>query len=127
MYRPPAGVDWLAVDGYTRAMPHDGLMSLDNTSIEACFAWQSRDRELKLAYGSVTEVAKDPEIRIMQRPTEAFARSLMDENNRGPWVINESRPAFNMGDFMHLDEVIPGQCSHVTNIICSMAPFPSHC
>lgn len=49
VYRP-TDIDWLAVDGYTGAMPRDGLMSVGNTLIEACFAWKCRSREIELGH-----------------------------------------------------------------------------
>lgn len=55
VYRPPTGIDWLAEKGYTGAMPHDGLMSVGSTVIEACFAWSCRTREIELVYKPLLE------------------------------------------------------------------------
>ncbi|KFY98999.1 hypothetical protein V500_01492 [Pseudogymnoascus sp. VKM F-4518 (FW-2643)] len=55
VYRPPSGIDWLAEDGYTGAMPRDGLMSVNNVLIEACFAWSCRALEIEIAYGPILD------------------------------------------------------------------------
>ncbi|KAL5358104.1 hypothetical protein BJX96DRAFT_173137 [Aspergillus floccosus] len=121
VYRPPRGIDWLAEEGYTGAMPRDGLISVGNTLVEACFAWKCRSREIELAYGALLEelALQDPCARIIRRPTDTFADTLLNEdgpdeaNNR--WIINNSRPAFDAADFMRFGAVILGQYSHVTN------------
>ncbi|GFF93167.1 glycine amidinotransferase, mitochondrial [Aspergillus udagawae] len=120
VYRPPSGIDWLAEEGYTGAMPRDGLISVGNTLVEACFAWECRSREIKLAYGAILEelALQDPRARIIRRPGDTFANNLL--NKDGPvkangWIINNSRPAFDAADFMRFGTVILGQYSHVTN------------
>jgi glycine amidinotransferase len=120
VYRPPKGIDWLAENGYTGAMPRDGLISVGKTLIEAPFAWPCRSREIELAYGDILKelAAEDSHARIIRRPEETFANTLLDEDGsdeQGPWVINNSRPAFDAADFMRFGTVILGQYSHVTN------------
>ncbi|GAP90070.1 putative lysine amidinotransferase [Rosellinia necatrix] len=119
VYRPPEGIDWLSEGGYTGAMPRDGLISVGNTLIEACFAWSCRSREIELAYGDMLKelAAEDPNARIIRRPDETFANTLLDESHdkTEPWVINNTRPAFDAADFMRFGKVIIGQLSHVTN------------
>ncbi|CZT16857.1 related to l-arginine:lysine amidinotransferase [Ramularia collo-cygni] len=120
VYRPPRGIDWQAVGGYTGAMPRDGLISINNTLIEACFAWSCRDGEIELAYGDILKelALEDPTARIIRRPESAFADTLLEGNgphDGNPWVINNSRPAFDAADFMRFGKVILGQYSHVTN------------
>ncbi|KAI1814969.1 Amidinotransferase family protein [Poronia punctata] len=125
VYRPPIGIDWLSVDGYTGAMPRDGLISVGNTLIEACFAWPCRSREIELAYDNILgELAiEDPNARIIRRPQETFADTLLSDDDESgwrattsrQWVINNSRPAFDAADFMRFGKVILGQYSHVTN------------
>lgn len=113
VYRPK-NIDWLAVDGYTGAMPRDGLMSVGNTLIEACFAWQCRSREVELGFAPILdELAQDPRVRVVRRPEYTFADSLDD--NEGEWAINNSRPAFDTADFMRFGHTLIGQYSHVTN------------
>ncbi|PPJ59926.1 hypothetical protein CBER1_11383 [Cercospora berteroae] len=118
VYRSREGVDWLAEGGYTGAMPRDGLMSVGNVLIEACFAWRCRSTEIELAYGDILEdlATSDREARIIRRPAESYADTLLDDNaaNR-EWIINNSRPAFDAADFMRFGKVILGQYSHVTN------------
>lgn len=114
LYRPPRDIDWLAVDGYTGAMPRDGLMSVGNALIEACFAWKCRSREIELGFAPILdELAQDPQVRIVRRPTHTFADTL--DNNKGKWAINNSRPAFDTADFMRFGRTLIGQYSHVTN------------
>lgn len=103
-------------------MPRDGLISVGNTLIEACFAWACRSSEIELAYGNILkELAReDPQARIVRRPESSFADSLLDEGKKTPtdenlWIINNSRPAFDAADFMRFGKVILGQYSHVTN------------
>ncbi|KAF7590392.1 hypothetical protein BBP40_002893 [Aspergillus hancockii] len=118
VYRPPTGIDWLAEGGYTGAMPRDGLMSVKNVLIEACFAWSCRSREIEIAYSSIlNDVAKDSRVTIVQRPKSSFADALLldDGTKKEPWVINNSRPAFDTADFMRFGTTIIGQYSHVTN------------
>jgi glycine amidinotransferase len=119
VYRPPIGIDWHDANGYTGAMPRDGLMSVKNTLIEACFAWPCRDREIEIAYEPVlVELAKDSRVKIVRRPPYAFANTLLDPGHASspsPWVINNTRPAFDTADFMRFGTTILGQLSHVTN------------
>lgn len=120
VYRSSSGIDWLAEDGYTGAMPRDGLISVGNTLIEACFAWPCRSREIELAYGSILKdlAMEDPRARIVRRPRETFANTLLKDDGldeKNPWIINNSRPAFDAADFMRFGTVILGQYSHVTN------------
>ena len=121
VYRPPKGVDWLAVDGYTGAMSRDGLMSVGNTLIEACFAWPCRSREIEIAFTPILDaVSQDRRVRVVRRPKSAFANNLLDEdqknnNDESQWVINNNRPAFDTADFMRFGHTILGQYSHVTN------------
>lgn len=120
VYRPPTGIDWLAEGGYTGAMPRDGLISVGNTLIEACFAWACRSREIELAYGPILKdlAMEDPRANIVRRPADSFANTLLNEdgpNEKNPWTINNSRPAFDAADFMRFGNVMLGQYSHVTN------------
>ena len=81
VYRPPTGIDWLAENGYTGAMPRDGLISVGNTLIEAPFAWPCRSREIELAYKDILqELAIDSRTRIVRRPRETFPNTLLDED-----------------------------------------------
>ncbi|PWY72945.1 hypothetical protein BO70DRAFT_341942 [Aspergillus heteromorphus CBS 117.55] len=119
VHRSTPDIDWAAENGYTGAMPRDGLMSVGNTLIEACFAWPCRAREIDLAYGSLLkELGRDPRVRVVRRPEESFAETLLDEDwfeGERKFVINESRPAFDTADFMRIGKTILGQYSHVTN------------
>lgn len=121
VYRPRPGIDWLAENGYTGAMPRDGLMTVGNTLIESCFAWACRGGEIELAYGGLLEdLGRDGRVRVVRRPASSFADTLMEGAETGvdrdtPWLINNSRPAFDAADFMRFGTVILGQYSHVTN------------
>ncbi|PYH89606.1 hypothetical protein BO71DRAFT_402916 [Aspergillus ellipticus CBS 707.79] len=117
VYRSTDNIDWATENGYTGAMPRDGLMSVGNTLIEACFAWPCRAREIDIAYGSLLdELASDPRVRVVRRSAESYADTLFDEDETDrKFVINNSRPAFDTADFMRLGKVILGQYSHVTN------------
>jgi glycine amidinotransferase len=116
VYRPLEGIDWLAENGYTGAMPRDGLMSVGNTLIEACFAWPCRANEIQRAYGPMLEeLGQDKRVKIVRRPESTFANTLLDDEPSGEWVINNSRPAFDTADFMRFGKTILGQYSQVTN------------
>ncbi|KNG86764.1 hypothetical protein ANOM_005902 [Aspergillus nomiae NRRL 13137] len=134
VYRPPVGINWLDENGYTGAMPRDGLMSVQNTLIEACFAWPCRNREIEIAFKPILDdLARDARVTIVRRPASSFAETLLDSNESddgtnsssssrtggangtGQWVINNSRPAFDTADFMRFGQTIIGQFSHVTN------------
>ncbi|KAJ5561032.1 hypothetical protein N7535_009229 [Penicillium sp. DV-2018c] len=118
VYRPSKDIDWLAEDGYTGAMPRDGLMSVGNTLIEACFAWPSRSKEIQIGFTSILDqLALDPRVKVIRRPRDTFANTLLDDDGtkNDKWVINNSRPAFDTADFMRFGTTIIGQLSHVTN------------
>ncbi|KAK1142548.1 hypothetical protein N8T08_007523 [Aspergillus melleus] len=118
VYRPPDGIDWLAEKGYTGAMPRDGLMSVQNTLIEACFGWSCRSREIELAFSDIlNELAEDSRVTVVRRPADTFGDSLLDDDGTktSKWATNNSRPAFDTADFMRFGKVIVGQYSHVTN------------
>ncbi|KAL2847158.1 hypothetical protein BJY01DRAFT_246931 [Aspergillus pseudoustus] len=112
VYRPPEGVNWLDVNGYTGAMPRDGLMSVHNTLIETCFAWPCRNQELEIAYDAIlSELGRDSRVKVIRRPPHTLADTLLDEqeDTSSPWVINNSRPAFDAADFMGFGKTILGQ------------------
>lgn len=126
VYRPTKDVDWLAKEGYTGAMPRDGLMSVGSTLLEACFAWPSRSCEIEVGFSSILQqLALDNNVKIVRRPESSFANTLLDSENsahtngngnrNGQWVINNSRPAFDAADFLRFGRTIIGQYSHVTN------------
>lgn len=127
VYRPVKNIDWQVREGYTGAMPRDGLMSVGSTLIEACFAWPSRSCEIEVAFSTILEqLALDPDVNIVRRPKNSFANTLLDNvessckngnsnQNGRQWVINNSRPAFDAADFMRFGKTIIGQYSHVTN------------
>ncbi|KAK2465830.1 hypothetical protein APHAL10511_001471 [Amanita phalloides] len=116
VYRPE-NVDWLAEGGYTGAMARDGLMSVGNVLIESLFAFPSRSREIELAHGKILEeLSADSNVHVVRRPSNTFSDSIFrGVNNNKPWVINNSRPAFDTADFARFGNVIIGQLSHVTN------------
>ncbi|KAI1501217.1 Amidinotransferase family protein [Biscogniauxia marginata] len=118
VYRPPKGIDWLAENGYTGAMPRDGLMSVGNTLIEACFAWPCRSNEIEIGFTPILQqLGLDRRVNIVRRPKSSFANTLLDDDGtkNDQWVINNSRPAFDTADFMRFGTTLIGQYSHVTN------------
>lgn len=117
VYRPADNVDWLSKKGYTGAMPRDGLMSVSNTLIEACFAWPSRAHEIEVGFTEILDqLGVDPRVKIVRRPESSFANTLLDgQTENAKWAINNSRPAFDAADFMRFGSTIIGQYSHVTN------------
>ena len=123
VYRPPDEINWLAVNGYTGAMPRDGLMSIGNTLIEACFAWPCRSSEIEIGFSSILDtVSQDPRVQVVRRPESSFANTLLNDGKSyqtdgttSPWAINNSRPAFDAADFMRFGHTVLGQYSHVTN------------
>lgn len=120
VYRPPVGINWLDENGYTGAMPRDGLMSVQNTLIEACFAWPCRNREIEIGFEPILEeLAQDSRVKVVRRPASSLADTLLDDDGSSQhtrqWVINNRRPAFDTADFMRFGKTILGQLSHVTN------------
>ncbi|KAF4971474.1 hypothetical protein FSARC_1702 [Fusarium sarcochroum] len=118
VHRPPKNINWLEMGGYTGAMPRDGLMSVGNTLIEACFAWPCRAKEIEIGFTPIlNQLCLDDRVNIVRRPKSSFANTLLnnDETKNGNWVINNSRPAFDAADFMRFGTTIIGQYSHVTN------------
>lgn len=117
VYRPKPNIDWVALKGYTGAMPRDGLMSVGNTLIEACFAWPCRAEEIEIGFSSILDhLSKDPTVQIIRRPESGAANTLVDNvADDASWAINDSRPAFDTADFMRFGRTIIGQYSHVTN------------
>ncbi|KAG6034700.1 hypothetical protein E4U41_006435 [Claviceps citrina] len=130
VYRPDE-VDWLKVGGYTGSMPRDALMAVGNTLIESPFAWACRRHEVELGYSTILrELSSGSEsARICRAPTivgrdTIYNQSVLDgtrdkaaSNGAGPvWAINNTRPAFDVADFMRLGKTLVGQLSHVTNM-----------
>ena len=134
VYRPKA-IDWFAEGGYTAAMPRDGLITVGNTVIEACFAWECRHREIELGFSEIlAELEKDPVVRVVRAPKVERPDALY-EGIRGfgekdavngevngthtvhshEWAINNARPAFDAADFLRFGKTIVGQLSNVTN------------
>ena len=54
-------------------------------------------------------------MQIIRHPSTSFVDTLRENVNNSQWVINNTRPAFDKGDFMRFGKVILGQYSHVTN------------
>lgn len=118
----PRKVDWHKVGGYTAAMPRDGLLTVGNTIIEACFAWGCRRQEIDLAFSNILdELEKDKLVKVVRAPKVAQPDTLYDgvgvnENGVHEWAINNSRPAFDAADFMRFGKTVIGQLSNVTNM-----------
>lgn len=121
VYRPKS-VNWCEIGGYTGAMPRDGFLTVGNHIIESAFAWGCRRHEIALAYEDVlSELAQDPFVRVIRAPTPPNPDTIYDEPVGGgvegsPWVINNSRVAFDAADFMRFGKTLIGQYSHVTNV-----------
>lgn len=126
VYRPNK-VNWLKVQGYTGAMPRDGLMTVGTALIEAPFAWRCRRHEITLAYSDILSElgSSDLGATICRAPLitgddTLYHGKLGKSTTRGNgsashWSINNSRPAFDAADFMRFGKVVIGQLSHVTN------------
>lgn len=67
VYRPQM-VDFQKVGGYTAAMPRDGLMTVGDTVIEACFAWQYRKHEIELSFSPILDELAAEGARIVRPP-----------------------------------------------------------
>ncbi|KAG5959192.1 hypothetical protein E4U13_007996 [Claviceps humidiphila] len=130
VYRPNE-VDWLNVGGYTGSMPRDTLMTVGNTLIESPFAWACRRDEVELGYSSILRELSSGSgpARICRAPTIIGKDTIYDQSfldgTRGKssankdtfsWSINNTRPAFDVADFMRLGKTLVGQLSHVTNM-----------
>ena len=120
VYRPNE-VDWSKVDGYTAAMPRDGLMVVGSTIIEACFAWRCRNREIELAFGSLLrDLAEDERVTVVRAPWKPHPDTIYDgvdtDDQLHAWAINNSRPAFDAADFLRFGNTLLGQLSNVTNL-----------
>jgi glycine amidinotransferase len=124
VYRP-SHVDWRKVGGYTAAMVRDGLMTVNNTIIEAPFAWHCRKREIDLAYGDLlADLAANPHTTVVRAPKVDGPDTIYDnvgqhehvvDDGAHEWAINNTRPAFDCADFMRFGKVLIGQYSNVTN------------
>ncbi|KAF9700538.1 hypothetical protein EKO04_001732 [Ascochyta lentis] len=126
VYRPNK-VNWLKMQGYTGAMPRDGLITVGSTIIEAPFAWRCRRHEITLAYSEIlSELGSgNSSATICRAPLitgeDTLYHGVPGKNRTNGktstphWSINNSRPAFDAADFMRFGKVIIGQLSHVTN------------
>ncbi|KAK8132160.1 lysine amidinotransferase [Apiospora kogelbergensis] len=123
VYRPET-VDWEKFGGYTAAMPRDGLMTVGTHLITAPFAFGCRKHEIQLAFSPILDkLAEDPRVRVVRRPSLPSPDTVYvdDGDDAGgskpssPWIINNTRPAFDTADFMRFGKVLLGQHSHVTN------------
>lgn len=126
VYRPNK-VNWLKMQGYTGAMPRDGLMTVGSALIEAPFAWRCRRHEITLAYSDILSelgsnnsgatICRAPLITGEDTLYQGFSSNSKTNSKTSifQWSINNSRPAFDAADFMRFGKVIIGQLSHVTN------------
>lgn len=120
VYRPESLV-WSKFGGYTGAMPRDGLLTVGNTIIEACFSWACRHQEIDLAYANILdELAKDSSVKVVGAPKVADPNAIYEgvgqrKDGVHEWAINNSRPAFDAADFLRFGKVLIGQLSNVTN------------
>lgn len=120
VYRPQR-VDWSKVGGYTAAMPRDGFLTVGNTIIEACFAWECRQQEIDLAFTNILEeLEKDRSVKVVRAPKVASPESIYEgvgsrKDGTHEWAINNSRPAFDAADFLRFGKTLIGQLSNVTN------------
>ncbi len=120
IYRPES-VDWSKVGGYTAAMPRDGLLTVGNTVIEACSAWECRQQEIDLAFTEILrELEKDRSVKVVRAPRVAHPQSIYEGtggrmDGAHEWAINNSRPAFDAADFLRFGKALIGQLSNVTN------------
>lgn len=64
----PEVVDFQKVGGYTAAMARDGLMTVGDTVIEACFAWQCRKHEIELSFSHILDELAAEGARIVRKP-----------------------------------------------------------
>lgn len=134
----PKIVDWKKSGGYTGAMPRDGLLTVGNHIIEACFAWQCRHQEIDLAFADILrEIGADSDVKVIRAPKPPSPDTIYEDHihghadgytnghsnshkngvgDRGPqWAVNNLRPAFDAADFMRFGKVLIGQLSTVTN------------
>ncbi|CAF9943070.1 MAG: hypothetical protein ALECFALPRED_010516 [Alectoria fallacina] len=120
VYRPKS-VDWSKTGGYTAAMPRDGLLTVGNTIVEACFAWECRQQEIDLAFANILdELEKDSSVKVVRAPKVARPEALYEgigsrQDGAHEWAINNSRPAFDAADFLRFGKTLIGQLSNVTN------------
>ena len=122
----PEVVDFQKMGGYTAAMPRDGLMTVGDTVIEACFAWQCRKHEIELSFSRILDELAAEGARIVRAPRLAKDTIYDGKLNNGvngngvndhhEWAINNSRPAFDCADFMRCGTTLIGQLSNVTNM-----------
>jgi len=112
-------VDWNKIGGYTGAMARDGIMVVGNHVIEAPYSWSCRRQEIELAFGHIlADLEKDPRVRVFRAEFPEGRDTIYDDDAEGsesPYVINNSRPAFDTADFVRVGNTIVGQLSHVTN------------
>ncbi|KAG6104685.1 hypothetical protein E4U31_001850 [Claviceps sp. LM219 group G6] len=130
VYRPNE-VDWLKVGGYTGSMPRVALMTVGNMLIESPFAWACPHEEVELGYSTILSELSSGSgpARICRAPTivgsdtiydQSFFNGTRDKRSANHdtfvWSINNTRPAFDVADFMRLGKTLVGQLSHVTNM-----------
>lgn len=118
VYRPEE-VDWVKEGGYTSAMPRDTLMAVGNTLIESLPAWSCRKNEISLGFTKIIDQLHGDSSRVVRSPALLGKDTIFDGRPSSDpddyWVINNSRPAFDVADFMRFGKTIVGQTSHVTN------------
>ncbi len=120
VYRPER-FDWSEFGGYTAAMPRDGLLTVGNTIIEACFSWECRHQEIERAFSAILEeLATDKSVKVVRAPKVADPDAIYEGVKSGmdgghQWAINNSRPAFDAADFLRFGNTLIGQLSNVTN------------
>ncbi len=116
----PRSVDWREVGGYTAAMARDGLLTVGNTVIESCYAWDCRRKEIDLAFTNILDdLEMDLSVKAVRAPRTLLPDTIYDgvqvsEEGVQKWAINNSRPAFDAADFMRFGKTLIGQLSNVT-------------
>ncbi|KAK3950710.1 amidinotransferase [Pseudoneurospora amorphoporcata] len=88
VYRPRE-VDWdNEANGYTGAMPRDGLMVVGRTVVEACFAWGCRREEVDLAFGGVLEEIQVQVVREVKEKEKEKEKEEKEGEGAGEEDVN---------------------------------------
>ncbi|KAL8716682.1 MAG: hypothetical protein Q9181_008399, partial [Wetmoreana brouardii] len=102
VYRPKT-VDWNHVGGYTGAMPRDGLLTVGNHVIEACFAWGCRRQEIELAFGDVlSELEAQGDAVVVRAPKPPIPDTIYETHTSGSMAHTNGSTAHANGSMDHM-------------------------
>jgi glycine amidinotransferase len=90
-------------------------MIVGDTVLTSAFSWACRRHEIELAHGPLLKQLEAQGYTIVRPPNPPEPDTIFDIEAGAPWVINNSRIAFDTADFVRAGRHVVGQLSNTTN------------